>query len=99
MKGAEIMMEIANEVGKISDVESADLVAIAAEIRQRIIDRWYRFADLGVTSRAELEPIKVMIRRTFVTPSEMMLAWFDPKPSWQLAMTIDATGTPLEDLP
>src|SRR5215813_11692742 len=39
--------------------DDIELVALAARVRGHFLDRWYRFAPFGVTSRLDLEPITV----------------------------------------
>jgi hypothetical protein len=39
--------------------DDIELVALAARLRGHFLDRWYRFAPFGVTSRLDLEPITV----------------------------------------
>ena len=54
---ARVIMREAQELyGRSNDIE---LTALADRVRRHFLDRWYRFAPFGVTSRRDLEPITV----------------------------------------
>lgn len=55
------------------DRENVSDDALARCVRDHILNRWYRFAPFGVTSRAELAPIKVVISWS-TTPARELAA-------------------------
>lgn len=72
----------------------AELVEEARRLREHILDRWYRFEDYGVESRAQLEPIVVSVSIVERTAAP---EWFDVAAKG-IDTVIDVKGTPLEGM-
>jgi len=73
----------------IEDETDADLKALAARVRGHFLDRWYRFAPWGVTSRRDLEPIAV--------EAEVLRREVDGSMTVARSVHVRYTGTPLRE--
>lgn len=78
---------------------------LAAAVKARFLDRWYRFAPFGVTTRSELERMTVAVTWTNACPpgmtEEHRKAWFGAE--WDSKRTRSTTvsfkDTPLAKVP
>lgn len=91
-----VMAEALQRLGEDGDLHVHELpitdADAAALIRGHIIDRWYRFAEFGVTSRRDLETITVTILKF---DASLDPRWGEGFTRGQRA-TISFKGTPLE---
>lgn len=82
----------AHDRAGVSDTE------LARRVRDHVLDRWYRLTPFGVTSRAELEPIRAEV--TWVTSDEReRAAWLGHYQEPTRRTTVHLRGTPLEVKP
>lgn len=98
-----VVLDVMREVTD-AGVERTD-DELAAAVRARFLDRWYRFAPFGVTTRSELEPMTVAVAWTNACPpgmtEEHRKAWFGAE--WDSKRTRSTTvsfkNTPLANVP
>lgn len=91
--------DTAHTTGTMTDRGAAE--ELEQKVRSHFLDRWYRFAAFGVTTRLELAKLRIEVRWQ---PSDVLPDWVPPLPPGiemdvshtKRTTTVIVKGTPLE---